>query len=159
HAHDVSPAGGAIEVLDATDYGPLTINKAMTIFGRGLGEIVIPIGNVGIVLSAAATDVVVVDGVNMIGTASNTAGGSVNSGLLTLMNSTIRGVGNGVVIFQTKADLINTNVIGSSSIGIKAIGPGADQNGPPPLTGQTLIRIRGGNAIGNATAFQMLNPG
>jgi len=159
HAHDVSFSGGVIEVLDATDYGPLTISRAISILGHGLGEIVVPNGNVGVVLSAAATDVIAIDGVNIIGTASNTAGVAVNAGLLTLSNSTIRSVGNGVVVFQTKADLIHDNIIGSSSVAIKAIGPGADQGASPPLTGQTLIRINGGNVIGNATALQMLNPG
>ena len=159
HAHDVAPAGGVIEALDQTDYLPVNITKAISILGHGLAEIVAPDGNVGVVLSAPVASVVLIDGVNITGLTSNTAGVAVNSGLLTMMNSTIKAVGNGVVIFQTKADLIHTNVVGSSGIAIKAIGQGVDQGGAPPLTGTTVIRINGGNLIGNGTALQMLNPG
>jgi hypothetical protein len=68
-------AGGEIDVLDPGDFGPVTVTKAITIYGNavgGAGMITSP-GTSGIVVSAGANDVIhlgglVFDGVNASGT-------------------------------------------------------------------------------------------
>jgi hypothetical protein len=68
-------AGGEIDVLDPGDFGPVTITKAITIFGNaagGAGMMTSP-GTSGIVISAGANDVIhlgglTFDGVNASGT-------------------------------------------------------------------------------------------
>jgi hypothetical protein len=67
-------AGGEIDALDPGDFGPVTITKAITIFGNavgGAGMITSP-GTSGIVISAGASDVIhlgglAFDGVNASG--------------------------------------------------------------------------------------------
>src|ERR1700722_3802627 len=68
-------AGGEINALDPGDFGPVTINKSVTIFGNaagGAGLTPTP-GTSGIVISAGSSDVIhldglVFDGVNASGT-------------------------------------------------------------------------------------------
>jgi hypothetical protein len=70
-------AGGEIDVLDPGDFGPVTITKAITIFGNtagGAGMMTTP-GTSGIVISAGANDVVHLDGLTFDGVnASGTSG-------------------------------------------------------------------------------------
>ena len=71
-------AGGEIDVIDPGDFGPVTITKAITIFGNAVGGASVAgtmpsPGTSGIVISAGASDVInlgglVFDGVNASGT-------------------------------------------------------------------------------------------
>ncbi len=68
-------AGGEIDVLDPGDFGPVTITKAITIFGNaaGVAGMIPSPGTSGIVISAGANDVINLgglsfDGVNASGT-------------------------------------------------------------------------------------------
>jgi hypothetical protein len=68
-------AGGEIDVLDPGDFGPVTINKALSIYGdaSGVAGTIPSSGTSGIVVSAGSSDVVnlhglVFDGVNASGT-------------------------------------------------------------------------------------------
>lgn len=63
----------------------------------------------------------------------------------------------GLAVSNTKADLVNTDVI-SNTTGITTTGTGVDIN-VSPMTGPTQVRIAWGSAIGNTTAFVMNNPG
>jgi len=53
HAHDASIAGGEIDVLNPGDYGPLTINKSITIDGGNMGYILGPSSGLAIHVAAA----------------------------------------------------------------------------------------------------------
>jgi hypothetical protein len=70
-------AGGEIDALDPGDFGPVTITKAITIFGNaagGAGLMTTP-GTSGIVVSAGANDVIHLDGLTLDGVnASGTSG-------------------------------------------------------------------------------------
>jgi Right handed beta helix region len=70
-------AGGEIDALDPGDFGPVTINKAITVFGNaagGAGMMTSP-GTSGIVISAGANDVIHLDGLTFDGVnASGTSG-------------------------------------------------------------------------------------
>jgi hypothetical protein len=78
-----TPAGGEIDVLDPGDFGPVTVNKSVSIYGNaasGAGTIPSP-GTSGIVISAGANDAVnlrdlIFDGAG----ASGTSGVAFNSG-------------------------------------------------------------------------------
>ena len=70
-----TPAGGEIDVLDPGDFGPVTINKSVSIYGdaAGVAGTVPSSGTSGIVISAGASDVINLhglsfDGVNASGT-------------------------------------------------------------------------------------------
>jgi hypothetical protein len=61
HAHDVVAANGEIDVLDPAGYGPITINKGISIQGHGFSGITATSGN-AITINAGGADVV-----NLIG--------------------------------------------------------------------------------------------
>jgi len=70
-----TPAGGEIDVLDPGDFGPVTINKAVSIYSDAFGTagLMPSPGTSGIVVSAGASDTVnlrglIFDGVNASGT-------------------------------------------------------------------------------------------
>jgi hypothetical protein len=70
-----TPAGGEISVLDPGDFGPVTINKAVSIYSDAFGAagLMPSPGTSGIVVSAGASDTVnlrglIFDGVNSSGT-------------------------------------------------------------------------------------------
>jgi hypothetical protein len=69
-----TPAGGEIDVLDPGDFGPMTINKSVSIYGdaSGVAGAIPSPGTSGIVISAGSSDVInlhglVFDGVNASG--------------------------------------------------------------------------------------------
>ena len=71
----LTPAGGEIDVLDPGDFGPVTITKAISIYGdaAGVAGTVPSSGTSGIVISAGSSDVIKLhglsfDGVNASGT-------------------------------------------------------------------------------------------
>lgn len=70
-------ASGEIDALDAGDFGPVTITKAITINGRGKGFI--SAATSAVVVSAGATDAVVLQGLKLLGTTSG-SGIEFNSG-------------------------------------------------------------------------------
>src|SRR6266446_7086203 len=63
----LTTAGGEIYVLDSADYGPVTINKAVTITADGAVAGVLATSGVGISISAGANDVVTLRGLNVDG--------------------------------------------------------------------------------------------
>jgi len=164
-AHDSVPDKVLIDVLDPGDYGPININRGTAIFGHGLAQIIVPDGNVGINIPVNITPgaIVTVDGVIITGMGT-TAGFAVNAGFIKIKNSIVRSVGTGIVVYNAKVDLINTDIVDSTRA-IKTIGQGADQGAPAPFTlmtsGTTFVRIAGGNALshGGSNAFQMQDPG
>src|SRR6202041_1250808 len=62
-----TPAGGEIDVIDPGDFGPVTIAKAITIFGNAAGGASVAgtapsPGTSGIVVNAGSSDVINLDG-------------------------------------------------------------------------------------------------
>jgi hypothetical protein len=78
-AYAKTSAGGEIDVLDGGEFGPLTINNAVTIANDGVGTAAITVFAVAIVVSAGPTDVVL-RGVTLNGTTSGNDGIIFNSG-------------------------------------------------------------------------------
>jgi len=155
-------SGGQIVALDATGFGPLTINRPVTVIGPADSSYISVAANtVGITLSAGATDRVVIRNMNISGDGlSNTTGILVNSGLLVLQNSIVKELTTGLKVNGTKADVINTDFFGNT-LAIQTNGAGAAYNSGVglwfcPCT--TLVRINAGNFISNTTVFTENNP-
>ncbi|MEA2938719.1 MAG: hypothetical protein QOC56_2223 [Alphaproteobacteria bacterium] len=86
-------AGGEIHTLDPAGYGPVTIDKSISIVS-GLGEagVLVAAGQTGITISAGSTDVINLRGLILEGGGVGQNGIVVNSGAsLNVQNSVIRG--------------------------------------------------------------------
>jgi Right handed beta helix region len=105
-------AGGEIDALDAGGFGPLTITQSITIDGGG-GQVAstLAAGTNGIIVSAGATDIVVLRNLRFQGSLGNGSGGS--PGL------------NGI-LFTSGAQLIvdKCDITGFSANGINITGNG-----------------------------------
>ncbi|TMJ00166.1 MAG: hypothetical protein E6G97_19895 [Alphaproteobacteria bacterium] len=112
-------AGGEISVMGPGGYGTVTINKSLTINGVGsLASILVASGS-GIIVSAGATDKVVIRNVQFNGTSGGNSGVQVISGNVTIDNCGFYGFtagffgGMGVLInanSTTVVDIRDTNI-------------------------------------------------
>jgi hypothetical protein len=97
-------AGGVISVVDAGDYGPVTISQSVTIDGSGAGAGILASGT-GITVTAGASDTVILKGVNIDGAGTGLTGvdfqtgGSLYVEKCTIANLT----GNGITFAPTGA--------------------------------------------------------
>ena len=73
-------ANGEISVLDPGGFGAVTITKSITIVGRNAEAGILAAGTNGIVISAAATDRVVLRGLTIVGAGTGLSGIKFNSG-------------------------------------------------------------------------------
>jgi hypothetical protein len=106
HAHDMTNASGEIDVLDRAGYGPVTINKAISIVNDGsIASVLVPSGGVGITINAMATDAISLRGLTIEGAGVGTTGIRFNSGkYLAVENCVIRHLnGNGIEFFPSAA--------------------------------------------------------
>ena len=84
-------AGGEIYVLDSADYGPVNINKAVTIAADGAVAGVLATTGVGILISAGANDVVTLRGLHVDGGKTGSVGIQFSAGkALNLLKSVLR---------------------------------------------------------------------
>jgi hypothetical protein len=84
-------ARGEIYVLNSANYGPVTINKAVTITSEGAMGGVLATSGAGITISAGATDVVNLRGLDIDGSNTGTIGIQFSSGqALNIQKSVIR---------------------------------------------------------------------
>jgi hypothetical protein len=165
----VTTSGGEIYTLDPAGYGGLTITGPITIVGVQGSAIAVATGSTGITINAGATDKINISGFVISGAgASSTTGIALNTGLLVLDNSTVKGLTTGLTVTSTHADVINSNFVGNTT-GIATTGVGVPfssigggitsgyfpQNSCPCAT---LVRIQGGSSIDNTTAFTEINP-
>jgi hypothetical protein len=88
----LTSAGGEVFVLNSADYGAATINKAVTLSSDGAMAGVLASGGGGLTISAGATDVINVRGLDIDGANSGTTGIEFSSGAgLNVLKSSIRG--------------------------------------------------------------------
>jgi hypothetical protein len=85
-------AGGEIDVLDTAGYGPLTIDKAISIVNDGaVASVLVPLGGIGITIAAGASDTVSLRGLTIEGGGVGATGVQFNSGQsVTIDNCIIR---------------------------------------------------------------------
>jgi hypothetical protein len=157
-AYTVTENGGEIVALDAGEFGPITITGQLSIFGTQNALIGVATGGTGVTINAGAGDRVIVKDFIITGAGgSNTKGIQLNSGQLALSHSALKQLSTGLNVANTKADLVDTDVI-ENDTGIATTGTGVDTN-VFPMTGPTQVRIAWGNAIDNTKAYVMNDPG
>jgi hypothetical protein len=156
--------GGEVDALDAGAYGSFTVSHAITIEGQGWSYVAPPNNGAAIAITAAASDVVSIHGVSINGVgASNATGIQLTSGKLILQNSVLRSLTTGLSLTSTHADVTNTDFIGNTTA-ISTNGVGVPYNSGIGLylnsacPCATLVRINGGNYLGNTTVFLEQNP-
>ena len=116
-------AGGEIDVLDDGGFGGVTITKSITINGGGHLAGVLVAGTNGIVINAAATDVVVIRGITFTGvSAALNAVRYQAAKYVVIEDSTIGGFSNGINMITTvvngRMDIRNvqiTNATGAAN--------------------------------------------
>lgn len=112
-------AGGEINTLDPGGFGTVTITKSITIgTDPSMGGILSTSTN-GIVINAAATDVITLRGLGIQGTVSTSPGLNgiriLNAGTVNIVNSTIQGTrnaapnGNGILVANS-ANIVELNL-------------------------------------------------
>jgi len=119
HAHDMTNAGGEIDVLDTAGYGALTINKAISIVNDGsTASVLVPSGGIGITISSGASDAVSLRGLTIEGAGTGATGIQFNTGKsLTVDNCVIRHVTSEGLAFSPNAtsDLAVSNTLASDN--------------------------------------------
>jgi hypothetical protein len=84
-------AGGEIFVLDSANYGPVTINKAVSITAEGAGAGILVASGTGIAINAGASDVINLRGLVVDGAQTGATGIQFNSGgSLIIQNAIVR---------------------------------------------------------------------
>jgi hypothetical protein len=119
-------AGGEINVIDPGGFGGVTITKSLTIRGRGPTAGVLVAGTNAIVVNAAATDKVTIDGLDIIGagTGAPTSLSAVkvlSAGRVNIVNNEIYHFQAGVVVAPTSAStrvMIRKNHIYDNGVGV-----------------------------------------
>lgn len=153
-------AGGELIALDSSGYGPLTINKAITIatVPGATAFVVAAGGTAGFTVSAGATDLVVLRNINFNGSnAANTTGINLTSGRLEVHDCKLSQLTTGINIVNAKADLYNCILTGNTTAA-SVSGAGWDPNAAStPAT--ALLTVSLGSITYNGTAFFMTNPG
>jgi hypothetical protein len=123
HAVSVTPAWGQLSVLNAGDYGPVTITQSIRIDGGGLASISVTSGN-AILVNLPAGDVVQLHNLSLHGSSSATYGIDFGgAGGLDIDNLQITGFDEGIGAFPSSTSELNlvikdTTIENISSIGI-----------------------------------------
>lgn len=148
-------AGGIISVLGPGDYGPLSINNALTVDGTGGGSITFS-GGTGISVSAPGTATVVLRNLTINGAGAGSDGIS-GAGSLTLMIDGCRLEGFttfGVAISSDSTENIaihNTTIVGGQ-IGVRVF-----QGSGPDKVSLDHVTIQGQSEIGVFTRSGLLD--
>ncbi len=131
YVHDnIVAAGGEIDVLDPAGYGPIVINKALSIVNDGVGTAGVQAasGN-AIAINAGASDVVTLRGLDIDGLGTGAYGILFNSGMaLTIQNSVIRHFQSAGVLFNPNASsalAITDTLVADNSLDGIYVGSGA----------------------------------
>jgi hypothetical protein len=116
-------AGGEIYALNSADYGPVVIDKAVTITSEGAVGGVLASTGIGIAISAGASDVVNLRGLAVDGGNSGSVGLQFNSGQsLNIQKSVVRNFTNSGINFAPSASgtlfVSDTQVTNNASKGI-----------------------------------------
>jgi hypothetical protein len=143
----LTTAGGEIYVLNSANYGPVTINKAVTITSEGAVAGVLATSGAGIAINAGGNDVVNLRGLGIDGGNSGSVGIQFTSGrALTVQKSTIRNfTSSGISFAPSAASMLfvsDTTVSSNGNNGILIASGSAAVNG-------ALSRVTAsGNGVG-----------
>jgi hypothetical protein len=160
-AYGVTNTGGEIIALSpGVGYGGLTITHAITVTGLPgqVAFVAVGAGSTGFVVSAGATDQVVIRNISFNGqNAGTNTGLSHTSGKLVVENCNFTQLTTGVTITNARANLDFCNFVGNTT-GVKTTGQGADDQNCPPCGGTTAAIFEGGSLLNNGTALQAVDP-
>jgi hypothetical protein len=141
-------AGGEINALDPGGFGAVTITKSITIRADGALASILVSGTNGIIINAAATDRVVIDGIEIEGLANGTSTNGINIisvREVVVRNASIRGfnaagTGNGILINGTNkiALTVENTFIFNNNVGVAVTSPGL--NGSARIYNSQLIK-------------------
>lgn len=102
-------AGGEINALDPGGYGTVNITKSITIDGAGTNASILASGVHGVIISAGASDLVVLRNLNISGVPSTSGAVSgvrvLNAGRVLLQNLSIGRMGHGIEVSSASAAL------------------------------------------------------
>lgn len=112
--------GGAITVLDAGDFGPVTITQSVTINGNSLAAINAAAGTDAVVVNAGPTDTVILRGLTLAGAGIGRNGTQyLTGGKLLIDNCNVYGFAqNGIdVVLSSQGNLLvkNTSLNGGAA--------------------------------------------
>jgi hypothetical protein len=157
-AYGVTTAGGEIIALDSAGYGSLTITQAISIVGAHPASVTVAANTTGITINAGA-NLVILRNLQITGAgAANSTGIALTAGKLVLENSSLTRLAVGLNVANSKADVIDTDIIGNTT-GVSTTGIGTDPSVFPLVGGPTQVRISLGKVLDNSTAFVMNDPG
>src|SRR5262249_57789851 len=157
---------GTVIVLDTTAIGGATISQSVTITALPgeQGLIKVQPRPTGITVSGGTVALIGLR-IEGFGAGSTTGIAVTNTAARVLVRGCdFTGLSIGINVTGGLIDLINNNIV-SNTLGVRAQGPGLDQdfNAPGPGMVQqpttSLVRLDGGNVARNATAFEMQDPG
>lgn len=141
-AHNTVAAGGVIEILDPAAYGPIVINKSVSIQGRGFASIG---GTEAIIIQASDGDRVSLRGLIIDGVGTGTNGIRVSrAGLVSIEDSIIRGYAVGID-FEAVASatlVVTKSTIVANNVGLKINTSGAG-------AAFSFVDLKGVNFISN----------
>ena len=139
-------AGGEINALDPGGYGALTITKAITIDGGGTFASALGAGTNGFVISAAATDKVILRNLAVNGASTGINGVRIlKARSVRLENVTIFGFSQRGIDIQPSGDAVSVSVVNSSITNNAGVGVVAQGSG----TGLVSLHITGSTIAGN----------
>ena len=126
-------AGGEINVLDPGAFGTVTITKSITLRSDGMEAGVLATGTTGIIINAAATDKVVIDGLDIEG--ANNAASAFGIHVLSARDVLVR----------------NTSIRGF----VSATSAGIQVNG----NNQISVTVEGSTIFNNTVGILVMSPG
>jgi hypothetical protein len=140
-------AGGEIFVLNSANYGPVTINKAVTITSEGAVAGILATSGAAITISAGANDVVNLRGLGLDGANSGSVGIQFISGKsLTVQKSFVRNFTNSGINFAPSGismlSVSDTSVTNNGSNGLLV------SSGSAAVNGALTRVIASGNGVG-----------
>jgi hypothetical protein len=158
HAHDTVAAGGEIDVLNAADYGPITITKALSIINGGVGAATIfASSGYAINIQAGQSDAVFIKGLTLDGAGTGSVGIFLGSGgTLTVTNCLARNFTVDGIRLQpssaNKFSIIDTisSDNGNSGIGVYPglrVGIGGMIKGAQLTNNNSGIRVQGNGGL------------
>ena len=156
-AFPVVTAGGELVALDTSGYGPLTINKAITILTvpGATAFVVVATSTTGFTISAGATEMVKLRNINFNGSgAAGTTGLAHNSGKLIVENCTFQQLTVGVDNFA-KMDLIDCDLHGNGTA-LQSTGQGTL---PDATVAVAQLRVNRGNVTANTIGTRQVSAG
>jgi hypothetical protein len=114
-------AGGEIYAIDSANYGPVTINKAVTIASEKAAGILAGTSISGVIISAGSGDMITLRGLDIDGAGAGVSGIQFTSGAgLVVQNCLIRGFASGIAFTPSgsSALIVSGTLIHNNTIGI-----------------------------------------